>query len=68
MSGLKNLATLTKEILHDFIVSTVIPRLASLWHQKDDKAMASAASTTTTFSSVYARGAFALINAVYVLN
>ena len=48
--GVKNLATLTIEGLHDFIVSTVIPRLAALW-QKDEEAMAAAASTTTTDSA-----------------
>jgi hypothetical protein len=36
--GVKNLAKLTIESVHDFIVTTVIPRLALLW-QKDEEAV-----------------------------
>ena len=42
--GVRNLATLTIEGLHDFIVSSNIPRLASQW-QKDQEV---AAEDTTT--------------------
>jgi hypothetical protein len=48
--GVKNLATLTIEGLHDFIVSIVIPRLALLW-QKDEEAVAATADASTTNSS-----------------
>ncbi len=45
--GVQNLATLAIEALHDFIVSTVIPRLASsLWQKDQEVAVAVAASTT----------------------
>ena len=46
---IRNLATLTIEGLHDFIVSTVIPRLASAW-QKDEE-VADAVDTSTTSST-----------------
>ncbi|KAI2509106.1 hypothetical protein MHU86_5354 [Fragilaria crotonensis] len=39
--GVKNLATLTIEGIHDFIVSIVIPRLASVWNE-DQKVLAAA--------------------------
>jgi hypothetical protein len=41
--GVKNLAKLTIESVHDFIVTTVIPRLALLW-QKDEEAAAAPAT------------------------
>jgi hypothetical protein len=47
--GVKNLATLTIEGLYDFIVSTVIPRLASEW-QKDEEVV-EAADNTSLFST-----------------
>ncbi len=45
--GVRNLATLTIEGLHDFIVSSGISRLASQW-QKDEEVAAAAAEDTTT--------------------
>ena len=44
--GVKNLATLTIEGIHDFIVSIVIPRLASVW-QEDQKAATISANHTS---------------------
>ena len=32
--GIKNLATLTIESVHDFIISTVVPRLTSTWNNE----------------------------------
>jgi hypothetical protein len=53
--GVTNLATLTIEAVHDFTVSTVIPRLASLW-QKDEEAGKEASvpdtNTSTTTSNI----------------
>ncbi|KAI2490640.1 hypothetical protein MHU86_23939 [Fragilaria crotonensis] len=50
--GVKNLATLTIEGLHDFIVSTdIVPRLASEWQKDEEVAEATAADTSTTSST-----------------
>ena len=48
--GVTNLATLTIEAVHDFTVSTVIPRLASLW-QKDEEAGEEASVTDVNTST-----------------
>jgi hypothetical protein len=44
--AIKNLASLTIEGVHDFIVSTVLPRLVSTW-QKDVAASTSDTSAAT---------------------
>jgi hypothetical protein len=48
--GVKKLATCTKEGIHDYIVRTFIPRLASVW-QEDQKV----ATTKNTSSASIAR-------------
>ena len=46
-SSIKNLATLTIEGVHDFIVSTVIPRLAGVWKKDNEVATAGITSCST---------------------
>ncbi|KAI2492861.1 hypothetical protein MHU86_21674 [Fragilaria crotonensis] len=46
--AVKNLATLTIEAVHDFIVSTVIPRLAGVWKKDGEVATAGIANNTST--------------------
>ena len=46
--AIKNLATLTIEAVHDFIVSTVIPRLAGVWKKDGEVVTAGIAYTSTT--------------------
>ncbi|KAI2501399.1 hypothetical protein MHU86_13066 [Fragilaria crotonensis] len=46
--GVKNLATLTIEGIHDFIVSVVIPRLATVWKEDQQKVLATADNSTST--------------------
>ena len=45
--GVKNLATLTIEGIHDFIVSVVIPRLARVW-KEDQKVLATTSDRAST--------------------
>jgi hypothetical protein len=42
---MKNLASLTLEGIHDFIVSIIIPRHACVW-QEDEKAATGSANTS----------------------
>jgi hypothetical protein len=46
--GVKNLATLTIEGIHNFIVSVVIPRLATVWKEDQQKVLATADNSTST--------------------
>ncbi|KAI2493982.1 hypothetical protein MHU86_20556 [Fragilaria crotonensis] len=46
--GIKNLATLTIERVHDFLVTSVIPRLARTWRSEENGVVTPPASTTDT--------------------